>query len=807
MPSPLRRLWASTGWPDWANPARTLAVLVVPVLVAIVAGSGAVRQAAAQDAAAREDARLADAAARLSETLAAVQRERAAVAHGTPGVSQARRLTDASFARLASEQHVRAGGVALADAADRQMTRLVAAREVAAPSRAVADYSTITTGLYGLLAALPGTARDARLSQQLTGVTLLARAGEDLDLARILIGSGSPDAGPALARYTGGIAQFRTLAPADAAALYAASGPGAAGSTLDRLSNALLAAAPPRSTGGVQAWQDAVPPVLSGLDRAAGRILDDAGTAAHRRATAAAADRRDRTVALGLAALLSVAIGALLTTQARRSARHLRVATTDLAHQHLPTNLGQLRDGRAVEAGPALLPAMPREFRGVAAAFDAISREAVQSAVAQRAMRAGYAEVFTNMFRRSQTLVQRQLLLMERLESREQAPEQLALLFQLDHLIARMRRNNENVLILSGTELVRVPAKPTSVGAIIQAAMSEVENYRRVDVVDPPRAKVTDSAAGDLIRLLAELIDNATSFSPPETRVAVQAQTLRDGSLSIAVVDEGIGMSDAEVLEANTQLTRLGSTELARSKRVGLLVAGRLAGRHGFGVELLGGDQFTGVTAVVSVPADLVVDAERPGWADRRLALEAAAKRRKHKTAERQPTAGPAGTRTPEELVEAAHADVPTDLPTRVPNRVIGRSADRTARVASGWFAARRTAGEARSVTSGVDEPEAGDGWSVLTDLRRPREYAYTDDGLPIREAGSHLLPGNARPAPGTAGEPARRDPSRARLRLSSFQRGVRRAKGGDGGAPRLRSAWKSLTADSTAGDPRPETE
>jgi hypothetical protein len=355
-----------------------------------------------------------------------------------------------------------------------------------------------------------------------------------------------------------------------------------------------------------------------------------------------------------------------------------------------------------------------------------------------------------------------------------------------------MRRNNENVLVLSGTELVRNSAKPASVATVIQAARAEVEAYQRVEAVDPPQAEITGAAANDLVRLLAELIDNATSFSAPQSTVAVQAQVLRVGSLSIAVIDEGIGMSDEEVLAANERLTRLGSTELARSRRVGLLVVGRLAGRHGIGIELLGGDRSVGVTALVSVPADVVVGAERPGWADRRHALKAASQRRK---------AVPAAARTAgssQELVEQAHANVPAELPVRTPNKQIGKTLpDPKARVASGWFAARNTAGQKRAVSVAPGAAPAGEGWSVLATAGRPRTYEYTEDGLPIREAGKHLVPGSARPTGERQARPIERDAGRTRSRLSSFQTGVRKASG-ESGRPARASRWKSLGKQTT---------
>ncbi|WP_370949406.1 sensor histidine kinase [Amycolatopsis sp. cg5] len=440
----------------------------------------------------------------------------------------------------------------------------------------------------------------------------------------------------------------------------------------------------------------------------------------------------------------------------------------------------------ALVAGAVITPLVRRLHVSVQAL-----RTAVHDAAAEQTrIRAGYSEVFVNMFRRGETLMQRQLGLIEKLEQNENSPEQLTTLYQLDHLVTRMRRTTENVLVLSGTELVRRPAKPVPLAGVIQAAISEIEQYQRVELLDPPAAKIGDAAANDLIRMLAELLDNATSFSAPETKVTVQGQVLRDGSLSIAVVDTGIGMTDQEVVDINARLTRLGSAELAKCRQVGLHVVGRLAGRHGFGIELLGGDRSSGVTAVVSVPSDLVLDAERPGWADRRIAMRAAETRR----AEPEPKPKPArrlavvGTDPVRELVEHAHSDVPDELPLRVPNRHVGRAgADGKSpaeRVASGWFNARNTAVKPREVSvaaelDGAPLPEnwisaADEGWSVVETISQAKPFAYTEDGLPVRERGAHLMPGSAPHEPAAKAGP---DPSRARSRLSSFQLGLRKAK------------------------------
>jgi len=739
--------------------ARIVLALLPPVLVVGAAGALLVRQARAEKAAAQADLRLTESTRRLGDLVTALRHERV-----TAG---GRTATDAALTEVTGDPLAVSGD----DALRGELAKLGDVRAVIVPARSAAGYREITAALLDRYAVLANQAADRELRDHLMARQRLAQArdkpgaGADLDSRDAELVS---------------LAQHRAAAEND-------------------VSTAWLT------------W-----------------------------------------LLIGLCVLVVAAVvpGVLLLRRLGTDTTALEAAVHDVAVNRLPELLQRIRDGRLEGDTPPSPPTLPAELGPIGEAFGTVCGEAVAAAVAQRTMRNGYAEVFTAMFRRTQTLVQRQLQLVERLEKDEQNPEQLTRLFQLDHLIVRMRRNNENVLVLSGTELVRKSAKPTSVATIIQAARAEVEAYQRVEAVDPPQAEITGAAANDLVRLLAELIDNATSFSAPESTVAVQAQVLRDGSLSIAVIDEGIGMSDEEVLAANERLTRLGSTELARSRRVGLLVVGRLAGRHGFGIELLGGDRSVGVTALVSVPAEVVVGAERPGWADRRHALKAAAQRRKAAPAVEAPagrrgtetaassgargaeaaassrargteTAASSGARGAEtaassgargdgsvsseqrgkDLVEQAHANVPAELPTRTPNKQIGKTLpDPKARVASGWFSARNTAGQKRAVSVAAGAAPADEGWSVLSTAGRPRTYEYTDDGLPIREAGKHLVPGSAKPAGERKARAIERDAGRTRSRLSSFQTGVRKAKASDEtGRPARTSGWKSLGKKTTA--------
>jgi signal transduction histidine kinase len=769
--------------------ARIALALLPPVLVAGAGGALLVRQAQAEHRADQGDVRLAESTRRIADLVTALQNERGSAGGGA--------ATDAALSAVDGDPLAATGDLL------GRLDELENVRAVIVPGRSAIGYGEITAALLDRYAVLAGQVDDIEVRDRLSIRHRLAQVRDELDLNRSLIAdaiaAGGLEAASAQAARSAlarGLAADPALVPAESLAAWR-----------ETAAEALPPAKPFRN-GAVSApqWKAVTGTVLAALDRSS---AEQAAAAERRAAAESKASQAWLTwLLIGLGVLLVAAVlpGVLLLRRLGSDNTALEAAVHDVAVNRLPELLQRIRDGRFEGDKPPGPPELPAELGPVAAAVDAICGEAVAAAAAQRTMRNGYAQVFSNMFRRTQTLVQRQLQLVERLEKAEQNPEHLTRLFQLDHLIVRMRRHNENVLVLSGTELVRKSATPASVASIIQAARAEVEAYQRVESIDPPQAEITGAAASDLVRLLAELIDNATSFSAPESTVAVQAQVLRDGSLSIAVIDEGIGMSDEEVLAANERLTRLGSTELARSRRVGLLVVGRLAGRHGFGIELLGGDRSVGVTALVSVPAEVVVGAERPGWADRRHALKAASQRRKSAAALEPAPAAPRTTQAPadersKELVEQAHANVPAELPVRTPNKQIGKTLpDPKARVASGWFAARNTAGQQRAVSVAPGAAPAEEGWSVLATAGRPRTYEYTEDGLPIREAGKHLVPGSAKPAGDREARAIERDAGRTRSRLSSFQTGVRKAKAPDGtGRPARLAGWKSLGKKTTA--------
>ncbi|NUT49361.1 MAG: sensor histidine kinase, partial [Saccharothrix sp.] len=337
---------------------------------------------------------------------------------------------------------------------------------------------------------------------------------------------------------------------------------------------------------------------LEGLLAAAATELQDATS-----------DRAGAASVILLASMFAAgAIGFVVGNYLLRSLRALRTAALDVAEHRLPTLVAQLRENAAHDVTVVPVPVHTREELGqLARAFDAVHRQAVSSAAEQADLRTGMRNAFINLSRRSQGLVERQLKLMEELERQEENPEQLANLFKLDNLATRMRRNNENLMVLSGSDVARRFTRPVPLGDVLRAAASEIEQYQRVVVQTTPSVEVVGYAAGDLVRLVAELLDNATTFSPPRTQVIVGGRSRPGGGVLVDVVDQGVGMAEEDLAQANRRIALAASEdsgELPVSRQLGLYVVGRLAGRHGIDVALR--EQGDGLRAVVALPADLV---------------------------------------------------------------------------------------------------------------------------------------------------------------------------------------------------------
>ena len=344
-----------------------------------------------------------------------------------------------------------------------------------------------------------------------------------------------------------------------------------------------------------------------------------------------------RLIGIGVAGLVAVAVSILLLLGfGRRITRELtglRQEALLLAEERLPAVVRRLRESADVdvdaEAPPLALPSKTREVAETARAFSDVQRTAVEAAVGQARLRQGVSNVFRSLARRNQSLLQRQLRMLDDMERATDDPEALDRLFRLDHLTTRMRRQAEGLIVLSGAAPGRGWREPVPVVDVLRGAGGEIEDYQRVDLRVDAQDLMHGAAVADVTHLLAELIENATQYSPPRTRVLVTASWVANGYV-LEVEDRGLGMPPEVMAEVNSHLAHPPEFDLANSDQLGLFVVSRLAARHGISVEVRQ-SAFGGTLAIVLLPPQLVVSSDRgvfspaPGAGRHPAAIEAGA--------------------------------------------------------------------------------------------------------------------------------------------------------------------------------------
>ncbi|MER5731711.1 nitrate- and nitrite sensing domain-containing protein [Streptomyces sp. NPDC002138] len=306
-----------------------------------------------------------------------------------------------------------------------------------------------------------------------------------------------------------------------------------------------------------------------------------------------------------VALLAAFILAGMMARQMGRSMRRLRSAAFDVAEQRLPMLVDQLSrtDPGKVDTRVVPIPIDSLDEIGeVARAFDQVHREAVRLAAEQALLRGNVNAIFTNLSMRNQSLIEGQLTLITDLENNEADPDQLENLFRLDHLATRMRRNGENLLILAGEEPGRRWDQPVPLVDVLRAASSEVEQYERIELSGVSEAEIHGQAVTDLVHLLAELLENATTFSSPQTKVRVNATRLPDGRVMIEIHDKGIGLTAEDFADINHKLADPPTVDAAISQRMGLFVVGRLSDRHGIRVQLRPSGEQAGTTSLVMLP-------------------------------------------------------------------------------------------------------------------------------------------------------------------------------------------------------------
>ncbi|MDQ0579381.1 sensor histidine kinase [Streptomyces rishiriensis] len=485
-------------------------------------------------------------------------------------------------------------------------------------------------------------------------------------------------------------------------------------------------------------------------------------------------------VLLGLAAVvaslvISVRIGRGLVVELVS----LRNSALEIARRKLPEAMRKLRAGEEIDVRAEAPPGPPSEDETgqVAQALGTVHRAALRAAVERAELASGISGVFVNLARRSQVLVHRQLSLLDSMERRSDDPNELSDLFRLDHLTTRMRRHAESLIILSGAAPGRAWRMPVSLTNVVRAAVSEVEDYARVEVRQLPEAAVIGTAVADLTHLLAELIENAAQFSPPHTRVRVTGEPVGNG-YAVEVEDRGLGMGKETFTEANRRIARSEALDLFDSDQLGLFVVSRLAARHGIKVHLRT-SPYGGTTAVVLLPTALL-HSGKP---------------------ERSTRAEPQAAQQPAERVYARVSAADRHTADRR-QEAVPASADRPALVAPVRAAPERAVAE----PAAAEPPPPG---VTALRLHRPEddaEGAEGSDDLPRRVRQANLAPQLRRRL---AEEPAQphgprgdeeRTPELVRNRMSAYREGWARGGGrqpGHGDAPEPEPGSDSSEGDS----------
>ncbi|MGO9141388.1 MAG: ATP-binding protein [Streptosporangiaceae bacterium] len=522
------------------------------------------------------------------------------------------------------------------------------------------------------------------------------------------------------------------------------------------------------------------------------------------------------------AAVLAVGVtsAVILIRSVLRPLRKLQAGAVELAEVRLPDALRRITGGGGHSAGDVegIATSSSDEIGEVARAFDQIQGEVLRLAANEAGLRGKLNEMFVDLSCRSQSLVERQIRLIDELEQGEQDTERLANLFKMDHIATRMRRYSQNLLVLAGHELPGRWNEPVTLVNVIRAAVSEIEEYERVSVRTQPDIAVSGPAVNDVVHLIAELAENATSLSAADTPVDISGRPLASGGVLVEVTDEGVGMNPDVMAQANWRLDNPSATDITAYRKMGLFVVGRLAARHDIKVRLQPTSS-GGLTALVWLPDAIVV---RPAMASARQAM---APERPAMAPERPAGTGP--DRVPAAPAVSARSLRPAPVaqdtrPVAQDTRATAQDTRATAQdtrvrqrpdirprppaqdqapapgpqaspaderrlpiyeaVESDWFSRREQFGGTAAAEDGW-EPRVDEGWRAAEAVIAPSSSGVTTAGLPVRMPRANLVPGAISGPQPTAPRSAR-SATAARDRLAGFQRGASEGRAAASAAP-----------------------
>ncbi|MFC7220635.1 nitrate- and nitrite sensing domain-containing protein [Streptomyces polyrhachis] len=803
--------------------ARVISVLMVPV-VSLIALWGYATVTTAQDVARLRQLQQVDTQVRapLSQAVAELQNERLAVARylaapeqsGWAAVEKQSRTTERALAPLlAAPGHTVAEGKGLPEGAVTRLAEFVAAGQRLAQLRtAVHEGRTNWSQAYGQYTATVDKA--FRIGGSLSGIQDTAAASE----ARVLLDFAR--AGEMLSRESALLTWGQRTGSLDAREQRAFIGAAATRTALESAADDLQkrerdtwqqlsrgplfqelaslearvsAAAPGRDAGGAVSaadWERASSTVQAGFDE----IADSAARAAATRSdpltegvlTAAGAAVLLGLLAVVAALVISVRVGRGLVVELVS----LRNSALALARRKLPYAMRRLRAGDELDIdreAPVGLPG-DDEIAQVGEALNTVHRAALLAAVERAELASGISGVFVNLARRSQVLVHRQLALLDSMERRADDPGELEDLFRLDHLTTRMRRHAESLIILSGSAPGRAWRMPIPLQNVVRAAVSEVEDYARIEIRTLPEQSVSGTAVADLTHLLAELVENATQFSPPHTKVRIYGEQVGNG-YAIEIEDRGLGMGKETLDAANQRIEESETLDLFDSDRLGLFVVSRLAARHDIKVSLRA-SPYGGTTVVVLLPRALLQSPTEAAPPAQGGAPPLEQSPLRERMMERVPEPVPAGRPLDPGRERVALSPRPSpgedvvDLPQRKTRRPLSAQAVPVSAPPAPAPATR-------------EDPytfERRESPYVPDDADLPRRVRQANLAPQLREvAGGREQPSNgSRPAPRA---PRDRSPEEARARMAAYRSGWVRGGGLSGGRSGSPSGGKARPA------------
>jgi signal transduction histidine kinase len=509
----------------------------------------------------------------------------------------------------------------LRDTAGLPSLRAQVAAQIVPSGRAFDEYNTIVQSAYRVLSAAIRQQTDATLVTQALAFVRMGQSGDLLSQENTLLLAGLTSGkfnASDLQQFTqlvGARRAFYNLTLPDIDPRYRvyyshAVSPRALAS-LGLLEDTVIHGTRPGTVPPVSplAWQQAVGAVGTGLTTAGLQ----AGNAITNQANAQSRDTFLKLILVGglglIAIAVSIGLGLWIGRREVRELSDLRQTALELANERLPDVVSRLAAGEQVDVSAQVLPAAAGsgsdEIGQVREAFATVQRTAVEAAVGQAKLRQGISHIFRNLARRSQSLLHRQLTLLDAMERRARDPQELDDLFRVDHLATRMRRHAESLIILSGEAPARGWRHPVPLVDVLRAAVAEVEDYTRIKVSASTQASLAGPAVGDVIHMIAELAENATIYSPPQTPVSISGSVVGQG-FAVEIEDRGLGMTPAHRDEINAQLENPPAFDLSGSDQLGLFVAGQLAKRQNIRISLRA-SPYGGTTAIVLIPRSLVV--------------------------------------------------------------------------------------------------------------------------------------------------------------------------------------------------------